>query len=58
LHDCCCVNDGHDRPPLAAGRVTVRVCLDTPPPHVTEHADHADQPETKQSTGHNCVLHA
>ena len=39
-------------PPLAAGVVTVRVCV--PPPQLVLHPLH---PLTTQSTGHPCVLH-
>jgi len=42
LHCCDCDNAGHERPPWAAATVTERICICTPPPHVLEHADHAD----------------
>jgi len=57
LHDCSSTNDGHATPPLADCTVTLRVWRCLPPPHVAEHADHADQPLTTQLTGHACVLH-
>jgi len=57
LHACDCDKAGQPAPPYAAARVTVRVCVSTPPPHVLEQVDHADQVLTWQSTGHGCVLH-
>jgi len=50
---------GHAAPPYATGVVTERVRVWTPTaPHVDEHADHALQPPTWQSTGHAWTLHA
>jgi len=50
--------DGHAAPPLALRVMTDRVLVWEPPLHRAEHADHADQPLTTQSTGQACVLQA
>jgi len=51
-----CDNAGHAVPPCAAATVTVRVCVCTPPPHVLEQADHADQPLTTHWMGQGWEL--
>jgi hypothetical protein len=58
LQACVWDKDGHAAPPFADERTTVRVLVWEPPPQRVEHADHADQPLTWQSTGHGAVLHA
>lgn len=56
MHVCVCVVTGHAAPPLAAGVVTVKVCVCEPPPQLALHPDQPDQVPT-QSTGQPCTLH-
>lgn len=45
-------------PPQLSGSVTVRVRVETPFPHVTEHADHDDQALSWQLAGQHVPPHA
>jgi len=58
LHDCFCNKAGQAMPPNWGLTRTLRDCTWTPPPHVSEHDDHADHEPTTQLTGQLCVLHA
>ena len=57
LHDSDCDKTGHEAPPFAAARTTVRVCERTPPPHDLEQAVQAPQADTAQSIGQAWLLH-
>ena len=58
LHACVALSGGHAMPPCAAAVDTERVCVCEPPPHDTEHVDHAENAVTTQCTGHVTTLQA
>jgi hypothetical protein len=47
----------HEMPPYMGARVTVRVRVCVPPPHVREHCPMGPQADSLQPSGHGLVLH-